>query len=97
MVVGGDNGALKLVDGSDGSIRVCLRRANLHFLFIGLTIEQFQRELTGHVGDLTTTRFFPSGQVILSGGTDMQSKIWGLDGSNPVTLKGHTRGLLAHT
>ncbi|KAJ3039875.1 hypothetical protein HDV00_011657 [Rhizophlyctis rosea] len=70
--VGGDNGMLQLVDGSDGSIR---------------------RELTGHVGDLTTTRFFPSGQVILSGATDLQVKIWGLDGSNPVTLKGHTRGI----
>ena len=51
-----------------------------------------QRDLTGHVGDLTTSQFFPSGQVILSGATDMQIKIWGLDGSNAVTLKGHKRG-----
>ncbi|KAJ3298707.1 Proteasomal ATPase-associated factor 1 [Borealophlyctis nickersoniae] len=72
VVVGGDDGFLKIMDRGDGSVR---------------------RDLIGHVGDLTTVRFFPSGQVILSGATDMQLKIWGIDGSNPVTLKGHTRGI----
>jgi hypothetical protein len=32
--------------------------------------------------------------VLLSGATDFQVKIWSiLDGSNPVTLKGHTAGM----
>ncbi|KAJ3080014.1 Proteasomal ATPase-associated factor 1, partial [Quaeritorhiza haematococci] len=53
-----------------------------------------RRDLPGHVGDVSTVKFFPSGQVILSGASDFQLKIWGLDGSNPVTLKGHTRGIL---
>ncbi|KAL1920475.1 uncharacterized protein VTP21DRAFT_852 [Calcarisporiella thermophila] len=54
-----------------------------------------RRELRGHVGDITTCRFFPSGQVILSGATDFQLKIWSvLDGSCPVTLKGHKMGVL---
>ncbi|KAJ1854981.1 Proteasomal ATPase-associated factor 1 [Coemansia sp. RSA 1822] len=47
--------------------------------------------LDGHLGDITACMFFPSGQVVLSGATDMQIKIWSAcDGSNPVTLVGHT-------
>ncbi|KAJ2555582.1 hypothetical protein IWW35_000612 [Coemansia sp. RSA 1878] len=47
--------------------------------------------LEGHIGDITSCVFFPSGQVVLSGATDMQIKIWSAcDGTNPVTLVGHT-------
>ncbi|KAJ2658500.1 hypothetical protein IWW48_003989 [Coemansia sp. RSA 1200] len=47
--------------------------------------------LAGHLGDVTCCRFFPSGQVVLSGATDMRLKVWSAaDGSNPVTLVGHT-------
>ncbi|KAJ2129791.1 Proteasomal ATPase-associated factor 1, partial [Coemansia sp. RSA 678] len=47
--------------------------------------------LEGHLGDITACVFFPSGQVVLSGATDMQIKIWSAcDGTNPVTLVGHT-------
>ncbi|SCV00484.1 LANO_0F07096g1_1 [Lachancea nothofagi CBS 11611] len=47
--------------------------------------------LEGHDSDVTTVRFFPSGQVLLSGSADMRLKIWStLDGSNPRTLTGHT-------
>ncbi|ORX99774.1 WD40 repeat-like protein [Basidiobolus meristosporus CBS 931.73] len=53
------------------------------------------RKLEGHVGDITACRFFPSGQVILSGATDFRLKIWSVaDGSNPVTLQGHTSAIL---
>lgn len=31
---------------------------------------------SGHVGDVTALRFFPSNQVLLSGATDLQLKIW---------------------
>ncbi|KAJ2848195.1 hypothetical protein IWW36_003448 [Coemansia brasiliensis] len=47
-------------------------------------------QLEGHLGDITCCRFFPSGQVVLSGAMDMQVKIWSaIDGTNPVTLTGH--------
>ncbi|KAJ1735024.1 hypothetical protein LPJ61_000777 [Coemansia biformis] len=47
--------------------------------------------LEGHLGDVVCCQFFPSGQVVLSGATDMRLKIWSAaDGTNPVTLTGHT-------
>lgn len=50
--------------------------------------------MQGHLDDVTTVQFFPSDQVILSGGADFQIKIWSaIDGSNPVTLVGHTSGI----
>lgn len=53
----------------------------------------FQRSLEGHVADVYTCRFFPSGVVILSGCADLQLKIWSAqDGSCPRTLTGHKRG-----
>lgn len=43
-----------------------------------------------HQSDVTVTKFFPSGEVILSGSSDMQLKVWSVaDGSNPRTLRGH--------
>ena len=60
-----------------------------------LTSCSVQRNLEGHVGDVYTCRFFPSGIVVLSGGADMRLKIWSAeDGSCPRTLIGHTRGWL---
>ena len=53
----------------------------------------FQRELTGHFGDVYTCRFFPSGIVVLTGGADMQLKIWSADkGLCAATLRGHKGG-----
>ena len=52
-----------------------------------------QRELEGHYGDVYTCRFFPSGIVVLSGGSDMQLKIWSAEtGQCATTLLGHTAG-----
>ena len=49
-----------------------------------------QRDLSGHVMDILCCQFFPSGVVVLSGGSDMQLKVWSAeDGSCPVTLTGH--------
>lgn len=46
--------------------------------------------LNGHLDEITSLKFFPSGQVLLSGSTDMKLKIWSLeDGSNPRTFEGH--------
>ncbi|KAJ2711008.1 hypothetical protein H4R19_003460 [Coemansia spiralis] len=51
-------------------------------------------QLEGHLGDVVCCQFFPSGQVVLSGATDMRLKIWSAaDGSNPVTLTGHTAAI----
>ena len=52
-----------------------------------------QRELEGHYGDVYTCKFFPSGIVVLSGGSDMQLKIWSAEtGQCATTLLGHTAG-----
>ncbi|XP_054718252.1 proteasomal ATPase-associated factor 1-like [Uloborus diversus] len=49
------------------------------------------RKLEGHIWDVYSCRFFPSGIVVLSGGADMQLKIWAADtGQCPVTLTGHS-------
>ncbi len=54
-----------------------------------------QRELEGHLGDVYTCRFFPSGLVVLSGGADMQLKIWSAEsGQCAATLMGHTGGIV---
>ena len=34
-----------------------------------------QRNLGGHKGDVTVSRFFPSGQVVLSGALDWRLKV----------------------
>ncbi|KAK2558083.1 Proteasomal ATPase-associated factor 1 [Acropora cervicornis] len=53
------------------------------------------RQLEGHISDVNTCCFFPSGKVVLSGGADLRLKIWSTeDGSCPVTLKGHTGGVV---
>lgn len=50
--------------------------------------------LKGHLSDVTTVQFFPSNLVVLTGGSDFLLKIWSvLNGSNPVTLQGHTSGM----
>lgn len=54
-----------------------------------------QRSLEGHIGDVYTCRFFPSGLVMLSGGADFQLRIWSAEtGECPVVLKGHSAGML---
>jgi len=55
------------------------------------------RNLKGHVADINSVRFFPSGTVLLSGGADMILKIWTLaqEGLCAAELKGHTRGILS--
>ncbi|KAN0064526.1 hypothetical protein ACQY0O_002154 [Thecaphora frezii] len=51
--------------------------------------------LKGHVGDIRSARFFPSGQVVLTTSSDLSTRIFSaLDGSNPRTLTGHKRAVL---
>ncbi|QLQ79792.1 hypothetical protein HG537_0C04410 [Torulaspora globosa] len=43
-----------------------------------------------HRGEISSLRFFPSGEVLLTGSADMQLKLWSvLDGSCPRTFAGH--------
>ncbi|WFD18650.1 hypothetical protein MCAP1_000856 [Malassezia caprae] len=52
-------------------------------------------ECAGHVGDVTSVRFFPSGEVLLSTSLDMRARIFSaIDGSCPRTLEGHTRAIV---
>ncbi|KDN53219.1 hypothetical protein K437DRAFT_271738 [Tilletiaria anomala UBC 951] len=51
--------------------------------------------LTGHVGDVRSARFFPSGEVILTTSSDLTARIFSaLEDSNPRTFKGHKRAIL---
>ncbi|KAJ1956760.1 hypothetical protein IWQ62_005233, partial [Dispira parvispora] len=76
-----DSASLYVVGGQNGQLKV-----------VDAEVGSEQVALVGHKGDITTCRFFPSGQVVLSGSTDLQLKIWSaINGSNPVTLTGHTK------
>jgi len=51
-----------------------------------------RRQLEGHLGEVYTAQLFPSGVVVLSGGSDLRIKIWSAStGECPVTLTGHTQ------
>jgi len=53
-----------------------------------------RREFKDHVAEVYSGRLFPSGIVGLSGGCDMQLKVWSCaDGKCPVTFKGHTKAV----
>ncbi|KAJ2811715.1 hypothetical protein H4S07_001880 [Coemansia furcata] len=55
---------------------------------------QHRVSLEGHIGDITSCLFFPSGQVVLSAATDLRLRVWSAsDGTNPVTLVGHTAAI----
>jgi len=62
-----------------------------------ITNPQLMRTLKGHISDINTARFFPSGTVVLSGGSDMLLKIWTLmqDCMCVAEFKGHKRGILS--
>ncbi|WFD22235.1 hypothetical protein MEQU1_000900 [Malassezia equina] len=48
----------------------------------------------GHASDLTSVRFFPSGEVLVSTSLDMRARIFSaIDGSCPRTFQGHTRAI----
>ncbi|KAJ2742121.1 hypothetical protein GGI20_004711 [Coemansia sp. BCRC 34301] len=50
--------------------------------------------LEGHIGDITSCAFFPSGQVVLTGASDLHLRVWSAsDGTNPVKLVGHTAAI----
>jgi len=51
---------------------------------------EVRRRLEGHIDAVYTTRFFPSGTVILSGGADFRLRIWSAEsGKCAATLVGH--------
>ncbi|WFD04521.1 hypothetical protein MOBT1_003232 [Malassezia obtusa] len=50
--------------------------------------------LGGHRAEISSVRFFPSGEVLLTTSLDYTAKIYSaIDGSNPRTLTGHTRAV----
>ncbi|CAG5126462.1 unnamed protein product [Candidula unifasciata] len=56
---------------------------------------EVRRQFVGHVGDVYTCRFFPSGIVVLSAGADMMVKIWSAEtGQCATTITGHKAAIL---
>ncbi|KAG3014179.1 hypothetical protein PC128_g5861 [Phytophthora cactorum] len=49
--------------------------------------------LKGHVADVTSTRFFPSSQVVLTGSLDFTLRIWSVHGRCAAVMKGHLGGV----
>ncbi|KAH7947261.1 hypothetical protein HPB52_009002 [Rhipicephalus sanguineus] len=88
-----------LIVASQDTINVSHTDPNCQTCFIAPTtafanVHNKSRELEGHVWDVYTCRFFPSGVVVLTGGADMQLKIWSAEtGKCPVTLKGHSAAI----
>lgn len=51
---------------------------------------EVRRRLEGHIDCIYTTRFFPSGTVVLGGGADFRLRIWSVEtGACAATLTGH--------
>ncbi|KAJ3249097.1 Proteasomal ATPase-associated factor 1 [Chytriomyces hyalinus] len=81
---------LLVVGGNDGFLRV-LSTADL---------EPTSTTFVGHLGDITTARFFPSSSVLLTSASDLTIKVWdAVSGACPVTMGpkdgGHTRPVTA--
>lgn len=56
---------------------------------------EVRRDLVGHIGDVYTCRFFPSGIVALSGGADLRLKVWSIEtGKCAATFLGHKGAVL---
>jgi len=56
---------------------------------------EVRRELKGHKGAVYSCRFFPSGLVVLSAGSDMMAKVWSAEtGECAASLVGHRGGIL---
>jgi WD40 repeat protein len=49
--------------------------------------------LQGHVADVTSVRFFPSSQVILTGSLDFTLRVWSIGGRCAAVLRGHRGGV----
>ena len=50
--------------------------------------------MIGHVCDVYACKFFPSGMVVLSGGADMQLKVWSAEtGQCAANMIGHKAGM----
>jgi len=56
---------------------------------------EVRRQLKGHVGDVYTAKFFPSGIVVLSAGADTMIKVWSAEtGECAATMTGHKAAVL---
>ncbi|TYJ55340.1 hypothetical protein B9479_003954 [Cryptococcus floricola] len=60
---------------------------------ISANVKKEAVKLEGHVGDVRSVQWFPSGEVILTASSDLSLRIFGLTGVNPRTFRGHTRAI----
>ena len=55
---------------------------------------QERNRLDGHVGRITSVSFSPNGKMIATVSEDKIAKIWGIDGKEIITLKGHNTSVV---
>ncbi|CCF58930.1 hypothetical protein KAFR_0F03340 [Kazachstania africana CBS 2517] len=68
----------------------CLGDSNGNIAVYNAKYETVREIEDAHASDITSLKFFPSGEVLLSASTDMQLKLWSImDGSSPRTFVGH--------
>jgi len=80
------------IDASAGGLGVSASGSELHVWDANTGI--IRRKLEGHVGEVYTCGLFPSGLVVLSGGSDMRLKIWSAEtGQCAATLTAHTAAI----
>ncbi|WVQ71464.1 hypothetical protein IAR50_001001 [Cryptococcus sp. DSM 104548] len=60
---------------------------------ISANVDKEAVKLEGHVGDVRSVQWFPSGEVILTASSDLSLRIFGVTGVNPRTFRGHTRAI----
>ncbi|KAI8865347.1 WD40 repeat-like protein, partial [Ramicandelaber brevisporus] len=88
------NGAPLCLDVSPGGELAVLGGSSGQLLVLDGRGSRQRLSLHGHLSDVAVCRFFPSGQVVLSGSGDFQLRIWdALSGACPVVLTGHRRSV----
>ncbi|KAJ1553121.1 hypothetical protein HK405_008880, partial [Cladochytrium tenue] len=78
LIVGTEDGGVAVYDSSSGSVTGASDGS----------LATPRLRLAGHKGEVTSARFFPSGEVMLTSSADLTARVWGISGINPVTLGG---------
>ncbi|PAV76855.1 hypothetical protein WR25_25959 [Diploscapter pachys] len=96
LAVGDSEGSLLVLSTHNMSVQASIPPFPISstLMYIDNQFFLFQRQLEGHTLDVSVCRFFPSGLVLLSGGVDLQLRVWSVETATCVReLKGHTQAI----